>query len=444
MVTKMQAVGMPHLPIPIANRREFLRACTTSAAGLFGSLLLPEAIFGTTTPGGMEQQSALLPIQGKRQYPIVVVWLQGGAAHFDTFDIRERTAPEEVKGPFNAISTNIKGVYVSELLPMMAQRMNQGALLKNIYHRQSDHGDATRLCLTGSQQKKEASGDSLFGKPKNTPALIQLSEFISRNNIGYTVFNANDGRQPYGGIQEKDSLFVQCDFKNNSYRSPFGEISDRGRFRSRLDLLNALNGNMADSTDPQTIRYRELQQKAVSILDGNLGDAFNLEMEPDRIRDRFGNNPFGKAALISKRLVQAGAQLVLINDGFWDSHYDIKKDLEKLVPRLDRGLSALIDTLKDEAIIVVGTEFGRTPRVNGSKGRDHWPDSSFMFIAGPGIEPRVVGKVDNAGKIIGNDGQYDASNMGEAILNAAGYARYVVRGNVVTNERFPTYPIFTK
>ena len=440
MVRKVQSPLLPHTPIPPSSRREFLRAASMVTAGLLGNALLPESLFGAA-PTGMQETYSIQPLTGRRQYPLVILWLQGGASHFDTFDPREPSTAEEIRGPFRSISSNVPGVRISEQLPLMATRMNRVALFRNLYHRQSDHGDATRLCLTGSQQKDSPSGDSLFGKPKNKPSLVQLSEFVSRSNIGYTVFNANNERLPYGGVEQRDGLFVQCNFNSgNSYQSPFGRVEDRERLRGRIGLLRSLGGGTVESS-PQVRRYDELQQRAISILDGDISGAFDLTTTRKEERERYGDNPLGNAALIGKRLVDAGAPLIFINDGFWDSHYRIREDLERLVPRLDKAASALIDDLRNRAVVVIASEFGRTPRVNGSAGRDHWPDSNFMLIAGPRIQPRVVGQVNNAGTIIGPDGQYDASLMGEAILNAAGYARSVKRGEVITSERYPTLPI---
>ncbi len=424
--------SFPHLPL---SRREFLRMGTVAAA----SAVLPDSIFGAPAT----QETYKVIEISNRPKPLIILWLQGGASHFDTFDPKPN-APAEIKGPFNSIDTTVPGVKVTDKLPLMARKMHEVALFRNLYHRQGDHGDATRLCLAGSHERSSPTQDSLFGKPKLKPALVALSEHISRSNIGYTVFQANDGREPYGGIQQQDALYVQCEFRNNNvYRSPFGGSIDRDRLRNRMDLLRQLEQGAPVSGLP-TQRFDELRDRARSILDGDLNSAFDLNRVSNIERDRYGRNPMGNAALISKRLVQAGAPLILINDGWWDSHWDLRPDLERLVPRLDKALAALMDDLRNECIIVVASEFGRTPRMNNGNqlGRDHWPDSNFMLVTGRGVTPRVVGQTRNDGVITGNDGAYNAKDMGEAILNLAGYARVVTRNGVETSERFPTLPIF--
>lgn len=204
-----------------------------------------------------------------------------------------------------------------------------------------------------------------------------------------------------------------------------------------MELARSMNRASRLNT-AQANRYQELFDGANSMLRRGLSNAFNLEREDPRVRDRFGRNPLGDSALLTKRMIEAGAKLILINDGFWDLHGNMKEYLDILIPRLDKAWSALFDELKDQAIIVVASEFGRTPRVNNNNGRDHHPNSNSILISGPGIEPQVLGQTNNLGDIIGNDKALDASLLGATILRAAGYE---LRDGL-TGRAFDYYPVF--
>ena len=141
-------------------------------------------------------------------------------------------------------------------------------------------------------------------------------------------------------------------------------------------------------------------------------------------------------------MVEAGTPQVLINHGGWDDHSHINESLDTKLPVLDLALSALLKDLLDQAIIVVGSEFGRTPKINGLQGRDHWPFSNFMIIAGPSVTPRVVGNIDNYGHIIGPDGKYQAEYIGATVFKAAGYELVEERNGLSTKEKMSYYPIF--
>ena len=202
-----------------------------------------------------------------------------------------------------------------------------------------------------------------------------------------------------------------------------------------LDAIDRTKNLSHSQIDKMSQHYRT----ANSFLNGRMSEVFDLSNVPDRVRDKYGRTAIGNAALVAQRMIEAGAPQILLKHGWWDGHNKIKEDLDKHLPPVDHALSALITDLKDRAIIVLASEFGRTPRINSSAGRDHWPDSNCMLIAGPTILPCVVGKLDNMGQIIGPDREYKVEYMGPTILKAAGY-ELVEEGN--TDNKMPYYPIF--
>lgn len=452
MPTRVSFVGVPHPPI---TRRQFLTV--TSATAL--SLVLPSKLFSAQQTGNRPQQPTVHPIRGQRQLPIVVLWLQGGAPHFDMYDPHPN-APEEISGPYDVINTSVTGVKLSELLVETASRLNQTALLRNIYHREGDHGKATALTLAGH---KETESNDLTSKPLYNSAHITLSKYLEdQRQMGITIFQANPEDKPFGAIQSNEGLFIECEFNgpewvpdgeedsfkynmnryttSGKYHSPFGPpITNETRYNSRIELARSIGQNSRINS-PEARRFEELFDRANAMLRRGLSSAFDIEKEDPRVRDKYGRNPLGDGTLIAKRMIDAGAKLILINDGHWDVHYSMQDYLDILIPRLDKAWSALFDELKDQAIIVVASEFGRTPRINVQAGRDHHPDSNCMLIAGPGIEPRVLGQTNNQGVIIGNDSALDASLLGATILRAAGYE---LRDGL-TGRTFEHYPVFKR
>ena len=149
-------------------------------------------------------------------------------------------------------------------------------------------------------------------------------------------------------------------------------------------------------------------------------------------------------------MVDEGAPFIIVNNPGWDNHYKIKDDstgslnpgLDYKLPEFDKVISALFTDLGDRAIIAIGTEFGRTPRINRDQGRDHWTRSGFLVIGGAGITPKVFGEIGNNGSITGNDGIFMGELMMPTIARAAGYEFYEERGGVLSTEPLRHYPIF--
>ena len=237
-----------------------------------------------------------------------------------------------------------------------------------------------------------------------------------------------------------------------------------------MDLLHSFDNRL---TSPQVEKWKTLAGVAEHVLDGDYGEAFDLSQVSDRERERYGRNELGNAAVIAKRLIRSGVQFILINDGDWDMHgqnndhylsnLDVREQEVRLnevdengIPkkiilkgegyarRLDRVLAALIEDFSDQAVVVVTTEFGRTPKLwygwNNDRppGRDHWPHQMFYMAFGGKVKPGVWGSSDNSGTINGSDDALHASLLAEATLNATGRARV----HNFSNERFNTLPQF--
>lgn len=431
----------PKSSAPDVSRRNFMKV----GLGFVGSVALsafPDRILASSRDElNLGANWRVVPMPGVRQKPIVLIWLEGGLAHIDTFSPIP-TAPDNIRGPYGQIQTSVPGVHISEKLPLTSRYMNRIALMRNIKHTDHNHSSATSLMLTGSSMAGSGNSNSKYDS-----FAVRLGRHLGQTHIGYITFNA-DPSNPYlyPGVGQNESLHVkQQGTVNNEgitpYPSPFGENFDRQRHRGRTNLLGQINRQA--TRNPATDRWNELQDRANSMLDGDLNGAFDLTRVPDRIRDRYGKTSFGNAALIGKRLIDAGAPIVTINKIGWDNHSGIKAALDTSLPELDRILSMLFEELGDRAIIALATEFGRTPVINTSSGRDHWPQSSFLLIGGAGINPRVYGRLDNTGNIAGDDGIFPGELAGPTIARAAGYEFVEERNGVLTTTKMPYLPIFS-
>lgn len=428
--------------VPV-SRRDFMNISLRTAALPTVLSILPGEIFANQSNGEVNfgANYKVVPV-GNRQKPIVIIWLEGGISHFDTFS-PVPTAPDAIKGPYSTIQTSLPGVRISEKLPLTARHMHKVALMRNIKHKNSEHMGATSLMFSGSPETTDSRRSS-----KIDSFTVRLGKYLGESNLGYVTFNADTNNSLfYPGVGQDESLYVRArssdnltalGASNDPYPSPIGERTDAARLRGRNSLLGHLDSGL--QTAPVR-RWDTLRQRANSILDGDLNSAFDLSRVPDAERNKYGKTLFGNAGLITKRMINAGAPIVLINKFGWDHHSRIEEELNSKLPELDKVLSSLLEDIGDRAIIAVGTEFGRTP-MNTSAGRDHWPQSNFLFIGGAGIDGKVYGQLDNKGLITGADGIFPGELMGPTIAKAAGYEFVEERAGVLTTNKLPYLPIF--
>ena len=423
---------LPYNPIA---RRDFIKTCLGLGAL---SVVAPEELFAQIEGVNLGANYRIVPV-GTRQRPVVIFWLEGGMSHINTFNTIPG-AQVEYRGPFNSIQTSVPGLRISEHLPLMANQMHRVALLKNIYHTQGDHRLATNRMFTGSDNERS-------GSPEYMPFTVRLKRHLDSDNVAsYIVIKSDGFYTPWAALGAGEALTVEKNTNtatvgNIPYRSPFGEGFDVSRHDGRVGLLNQLNSS-GRVQGPPAERWDGLFDRASSALRGRLNGAFDLSRVPPAERERYGNTELGNSALVAKRLVEAGAPFITINNYLWDHHGNIGSALtaRDRLPALDKALSSVIQDLGNRAIVVVASEFGRTPRVNSSAGRDHWPQSNFMIISG--IGQKVIGELDNTGQIIGRDGRLNAALMGPTILRAAGYEIVEERSGVLTTNKIPYYPIF--
>ncbi|GEM_PF-2095445 len=438
------------LPGKKVSRRSFLKTgfSTVTALSMF-----PEKLFGRTgTNINLNSRYRMIPV-GNVQRPIVIVWLEGGMSHIDSFCPLPE-AQEDIRGPYGTIQTTQPGVRISSMLPLTAEHLNKMALMRNIKVNDptSNHPTSTTYMFTGSNR---TIGRDVNERAVHESFVTRFSGHFGQNNIGYVAFSTQPGFKTfYPGMAHADSLLIVQDQSehdnsgNHPYPSPFQENTNPEIISRRNQLLRQINNFNVNSE--QVNRWDRNVENANKILNGNFSRAFDLTRVPDRVRDMYGKTSFGNSALIAKRLVDEEAPFIIINNPGWDQHFKLKDEsqyslnsgLDYKLPEFDKVISALFTNLGDRAIIAIGTEFGRTPRINKDQGRDHWTKSGFLIIGGAGITPRVFGGINNSGEITGNDGIFLGEFMMPTIAKAAGYEFYEDRGGALSAEPIEYYPIF--
>jgi hypothetical protein len=341
----------------------------------------------------------------RRERSCIFIFLSGGPSHLETFDPKP-SAPINVRGPYGVIDTNASGIRISELLPMTAQHMDKCALIRSMTSKDGAHSG--HFLMSGGS-KSVASYGAVLQKLKGPPT-SGLPPFVHVGPGGYLPGAGNLGTV-YNPIQMPDPTGKQVQLPH------FALTADvtADRFQQRRALLDAVERVRAQwrSTDAVD-RMDKNYQRAVDLLTSDkVRSAFDLAKEKDDLRNRYGGSIFGQSCLMARRLVEAGTRFVQVNWYSepawlgWDVHGadlpGILRMESPLCPRLDQGLSALLDDLQQRGLlsttlVVVAGEFGRTPNINKYGGRDHWPACFSVLLAGCGVPGgTIVGASDANG-----------------------------------------------
>lgn len=344
----------------------------------------------------------------------VFIWLNGGPSHFETFDPKPET-DDSVRGPFGCIQTPVAGVQISELLPMLAQRMEKYSVIRSMSHKNGSHGSTAML--TGFDNKLEAFGavvTKLKGSDRAMPPYVHVGSTPGNGSqVTSNIDRVGGGSlgSAYGPIAVRDPSGKKVDLPNFSLSA---DIS-ADRFQQRQALLDAVETSRRELDESAAVeRMDTYYRRAIEMLTSTrVRDAFDLENEKPRLRMRYGANFFGQACLMARRLVEAGTRYVQIKwydvvaFDAWDCHGaelpGMMRMEQQLCPRLDQGLAALLDDLDDRGLldstlVVVAGEFGRTPKINKSGARDHWPHCFSALMAGGGTPGgTIVGASDKKG-----------------------------------------------
>jgi hypothetical protein len=371
------------------SRREMLKVGGLSLAGL--------------TLADFFRSSQASPGSERREAACIFLWLDGGPSHFETFDPKPDT-PDTIRGPYGAMQTNVPGMQICELLPRLAQHMDKCVLVRSMSHNVDSHSPVPMLTgAVGDNTSYGAVISRIQGYRGNMPPYVHVG---SRLGVGGGRLGA-----PFFPVEIADPTGTRVQLPQFALSADI----HADRFNQRRELLTAVERFRQTTHANEAIeRMDQSYQRAVDILTSTqVRDAFDLSREPEALRDRYGANLFGQSCLLARRLVQAGSRFIEVKwyDGpAWDAWDVHGADLggmvrmeQHLCPRLDQGLSALLQDLHERrmlqsTLIVVGGEFGRTPRLNRSGARDHFPYCFTYLLAGGGLQGgRVVGASDRTG-----------------------------------------------
>lgn len=403
-------------------RRELLRV---GGLALFGGLNLPRLL-----AAGQRSQADSAQRPGSAQ-SVILISLFGGPPHMDMFDLKP-DAPDTVRGEFKPIPTSVPGVQICELLPKIARLMDRATLIRTYSHKYNSHNPYN--VLTGY----DGGVDSVnyFAQRTDHPSIgsvCQMLDFgaddVPRHVLmpcypGYSQALRRAG--PYGGYlgSQYDPFCTTCDPKFDKEAKDFydpvvaiGEpippslqeipgltadvMNDRNSLRDQLD-----HQLMRREREGSVARWDEYRQKAFALLTSTkTRQAFDLSLESDAMRERYGRTLWGSSALIARRLVEAGSTFVTVTweakqGNHWDLHANNFGMLRSHLPILDHFVEALVTDLEqrgllDRTLVIVMGEMGRTPKINKNAGRDHWPQCGFSLLFGGGTKRGVViGKTD--------------------------------------------------
>jgi uncharacterized protein (DUF1501 family) len=389
------------------TRREFVKV------GALG-------VGGITLPGLLQARAAQAAAPQAKS--VLLLWMGGGASHFETFDPKPDAA-EAYRGPSRAIPTNVPGIQVHEWLPQMAKLADKYAIVRSIAHKENGHTAADHWMQTGyaygpvDSQGNPAQAAPFFGT-------VLAKELGSRNGLPTNISIKSYGTYGIGGFNyvyyDKPERLGpayaplrmtgndQTGYVLNDLPLPPGVTNSRLERRSRLARMVDGATRLAD----QELAAAELdtfQQRAYSLVTaGTAREAFDLSSEPEKLKERYGKDGFGQSFLLARRLVEHGVPIVAVSTGNWDTHGNLIKQgvkvgaLERmkdhLCPALDRSFSALLSDMDErgllkETLVLWMGEFGRSPNVEGPDlGRDHWGNAMSVVVAGGGTRGgQVIG-----------------------------------------------------
>jgi uncharacterized protein (DUF1501 family) len=389
------------------HRRMFLGGLLTSGAA---SLCFP----GVSVAGEVPAAETLR----KDQKRVLFIWLAGGSSQFEMWDPKPG---RDTGGPFRAVSTAVPGYPICELMPKLAVRMNKLAVVRSLNTKISEHFQAADLISTGWPKEPALEHPEIGVVLAKELALegSKLPDYIS-------LFTTTEGRRrPSPGFLSRRHapLLLEGSLRPQNIELPAG-LSDaqhlrRDELRAALSLDFAKNRVGIDLVQG----YNEAYARVRGLMQSDA--LFNLDLESEKMREKYGKTPFGQHCLLARRLLEAGVPVVKVARGFWDSHHDNFESHRELVPDFDNVMSALLDDLEDRGLlsstlVIVLSEFGRTPKINQDVGRDHFADAWSCAFAGCGIRGGAIhGKTNEDGTAV-VDGEASAADLAATIFKAVG------------------------
>jgi hypothetical protein len=367
------------------SRRAFLHV------GLVGALGLTLDDFFRLRAVAADAKDAA---KGAKAQSVIHIFLPGGMAHQDSFDPKPY-APVEYRGEIGTTKTKVEGVFFSEYLKQTAEVADKLTVCRSMTHGEAAHERGTHNMFTGYRP---------------SPAIV----FPSFGSIVSHELGVRNNLPPYVCVPSQSTTYAGSGYLSSAY-APFslgadpasGNFSvqdltlpggvDAKRFDTRKNMLEAVNEHFAQKEKADgLVAMDTFYQRAYSLISSEKArEAFNINAEPAALRDEYGRNAAGQRMLLARRLVAAGVRFVSLTYGGWDMHTGIKQGMAGQLPEFDKAFAALIRDLDrtgllKSTLVMVSSEFGRTPKINGTAGRDHWPKVFSVVLAGGGVKAGYV------------------------------------------------------
>jgi hypothetical protein len=388
------------------SRREVLRRSLSGVAGL----LVADGLGVGSVPVRASHETPHGVTTNAKAKAVIQIWMWGGPSHLDTFDPKPGAGPDYCGSLEKPIPTNVDGIMIGELLPLLAKQADKYSIIRSMTHGVNAHETAAYMVQTG----RPAGGREVY------PSVGAVVSLFKGYNAGYQGLIP-----PYVVLTEAQGRFSEAGFLGVRYK-PFATGGDPARARfevegvvsqgitdqrqqDRRELLRKLDTlGQAVKDDASLQAFDQSGQQAYELILGDAGKVFDLSQEKNEVRDLYGRTTFGQSCLVARRLVERGVPYVTINSKGWDTHKQHFQTMRRRLPEMDKGMAALFQDLAernllDSTIIWWSGEFGRTPKVqweapwNG--GRGHYGRVFCAVVGGGGFKGgRVVGASDAKGE----------------------------------------------
>lgn len=377
---------------------------------------------GSLAFGGLHLRSLLAAESGRSERACIVIFQNGGASQLDSFDPKP-DAPADIRGSFGSTPTAVPGVHFSGLLPRTAKALNKFAVIRSMHSDEAIHERARQYIFSGT-------------KPRNDLLHPSYGAVVSKERGGlnglppFVVIPDRDLSAEAGFLGSAHDPFVAGDpnakdFAVKDLTLPAGVTKEESE--ARRQLLAKMDSEFARATrSPLLGEMDEFSQKALDLIQSPAArKAFDIHAEPDKLRDAYGRTGVGQGCLLARRLIESGTRLATVFHGGYDTHREHEKGVKKLHTDFDQAFPTLLDDLEQRGllattlVLVIG-DFGRTPKINFSGGRDHWPRGFAVALAGAGVRGGLVVGASDAQAAEPTDRPVTIEDLGATVYKALG------------------------
>lgn len=371
------------------SRRQFLAHATKTFLGV--TVFTPLLANAAAVKGKVQTPSG--PLRKPTARNVIYLYMSGGMTHVDTFDPKSG----EVAGPVKPIATSADGVQLSQYLPGLAKQADKMAVIRGLSTTQGAHEQGNYYMHTSYTMRGTITHPGLG-------AWIQKHEGKTNRTLPGSVRIGGGAAGGGAGFMESKFAPLVLGSATEGVKNSRMSVSER-EFNDRLMLAQQFDEAFHQKYNQKSVRaYKDMYDDALRLMKSEDLKAFDISQEPDAIRKAYGENGFGQGCLLARRLVENDVRCVEVTLGGWDTHANNFTSVERLAGNLDQAVSTLLTDLErrgllEETVVVLATEFGRTPHINDDDGRDHFPKAFSGFMAGGGIKGGVAyGKTDERGE----------------------------------------------